>query len=154
MKTASGIPYWPSRDPIGEVGGMNLYGMLNNDTVNSWDYLGQLVEATYYIKAQTFVARSDKGKPLTCGKEKCSCGTNDENDTDNRDYGPLPKGTYKIYKRIKKGEKDFKGLGDAWILDPDDKPSPTEDDMWGQTGRDELSYSPVGEGPPKWAERF
>ena len=39
-KTASGRPYWPSRDPIGEEGGINLYGFVGNDGVNRWDYLG------------------------------------------------------------------------------------------------------------------
>jgi RHS repeat-associated protein len=32
---------WPSRDPIGERGGVNLYGFVGNDGVNQWDYLGQ-----------------------------------------------------------------------------------------------------------------
>jgi RHS repeat-associated protein len=31
---------WPSRDPIGEEGGMNLYGFVGNDGVNWWDLLG------------------------------------------------------------------------------------------------------------------
>ena len=31
---------WPSRDPIGESGGLNLYGMVGNDLLNRWDYLG------------------------------------------------------------------------------------------------------------------
>lgn len=31
---------WPSRDPIWEQGGLNLYGMIANDPVNAWDYLG------------------------------------------------------------------------------------------------------------------
>jgi RHS repeat-associated protein len=31
---------WPSRDPIGEGGGINLYGFVGNDGVNQWDYLG------------------------------------------------------------------------------------------------------------------
>jgi len=31
---------WLSRDPIAEAGGLNLYGMVGNDTVNFWDYLG------------------------------------------------------------------------------------------------------------------
>ncbi len=39
-KTVSGIPYWPSRDPIGERGGVNLYGFVRNDGVNLWDVLG------------------------------------------------------------------------------------------------------------------
>ena len=40
MKTASGIPYWPSRDPIGERGGMNLYGFVGNDGVDGIDLFG------------------------------------------------------------------------------------------------------------------
>jgi len=39
-KTASGRPYWPSRDPIGERGGVNLYGFVRNNGVNKWDILG------------------------------------------------------------------------------------------------------------------
>jgi len=31
---------WLSRDPIAERGGVNLYGMVGNDAVNRWDYLG------------------------------------------------------------------------------------------------------------------
>ena len=32
---------WPSRDPIEEEGGVNLYGFVGNDGVNRWDLLGQ-----------------------------------------------------------------------------------------------------------------
>jgi len=39
-KTASGRAYWPSRDPIEERGGYNLYGFVGNDGVNQWDILG------------------------------------------------------------------------------------------------------------------
>jgi RHS repeat-associated protein len=31
---------WPSRDPIEEEGGINLYGFVGNDGVNRWDRLG------------------------------------------------------------------------------------------------------------------
>jgi hypothetical protein len=31
---------WPSRDPIGERGGINLYGFVGNDGVNKWDIYG------------------------------------------------------------------------------------------------------------------
>ncbi len=31
---------WPSRDPIGERGGVNLYGFVGNNGVNKWDILG------------------------------------------------------------------------------------------------------------------
>jgi hypothetical protein len=39
-RIASGRAYWPSRDPIGERGGTNLYGMVGNDAVNKLDILG------------------------------------------------------------------------------------------------------------------
>lgn len=35
---------WPSRDPIGEEGGINLYGFVGNDGVNRWDLLGLATE--------------------------------------------------------------------------------------------------------------
>ncbi len=31
---------WPNRDPIGEMGGYNLYGFVGNDGINAWDKLG------------------------------------------------------------------------------------------------------------------
>ena len=31
---------WPSRDPIGEEGGINLYGFLGNRSINTYDILG------------------------------------------------------------------------------------------------------------------
>ncbi len=39
-KPVSGIPYWPSRDPIGEQGGVNLYGFVGNDGIDAIDLLG------------------------------------------------------------------------------------------------------------------
>jgi len=32
---------WPSRDPFGEVGGLNLMGFTDNNPVDKWDILGQ-----------------------------------------------------------------------------------------------------------------
>lgn len=31
---------WPSRDPIQEKGGLNLYAFVGNNPINEWDYLG------------------------------------------------------------------------------------------------------------------
>ena len=39
---------WPSRDPIGERGGVNLYGFVGNNGVTRWEYLG-LSDGGYFI---------------------------------------------------------------------------------------------------------
>jgi RHS repeat-associated protein len=38
---------WPSRDPIQERGGVNLYGFVGNDGVNRWDLFGLSGSATH-----------------------------------------------------------------------------------------------------------
>jgi hypothetical protein len=35
---------WLSRDPIGEKGGVNLYGFVENNPINRWDILGKISE--------------------------------------------------------------------------------------------------------------
>jgi len=45
-KIVSGRPSWPSRDPMEEEGGNNLYGFVSNDGVNQWDILGLTTEDT------------------------------------------------------------------------------------------------------------
>jgi RHS repeat-associated protein len=52
------IGRWPSRDPIGERGGLNLYGMVRNRSINSWDYLGLSEDNTRCCDAETIA----KGK--------------------------------------------------------------------------------------------
>jgi hypothetical protein len=39
-RTASGRAKWPSRDPLGERGGLNLYGMVGNNPLNLIDPFG------------------------------------------------------------------------------------------------------------------
>jgi len=33
---------WPSRDPVQEDGGLNLYGFVENSSINTWDLLGNV----------------------------------------------------------------------------------------------------------------
>lgn len=47
---------WPSRDPIEEWGGVNLYGFICNDGVNKWDILGLGVGQLYDTQAEASVA--------------------------------------------------------------------------------------------------
>ncbi len=45
---------WLNRDPIGKQGGINLYGMVENNAVNKWDYLGlRTVYIVYYLSPPT-----------------------------------------------------------------------------------------------------
>ena len=39
-RTVSGRSAWPSRDPIAEKGGMNLFGCVKNNPINHYDPLG------------------------------------------------------------------------------------------------------------------
>ena len=47
-KIASGRTHWPSRDPIEERGGINLYGMVGNDAMGNVDILGLLIKDSVY----------------------------------------------------------------------------------------------------------
>jgi len=49
---------WLNRDPIGENGGLNLYGFVDNDGINYWDYLGlQIYDNTVMVKADYVLTR-------------------------------------------------------------------------------------------------
>lgn len=45
---------WLSRDPIGEEGGLNLYGFVGNDGVNKWDMLGMWWKAHGMLTERSF----------------------------------------------------------------------------------------------------
>ncbi len=46
---------WKSRDPIEEEGGVNLYGFVNNDSVNRLDYLGMDFIAAGSLPLENFI---------------------------------------------------------------------------------------------------
>jgi hypothetical protein len=52
---------WPSRDPIEERGGINLYGFVGNDGVNKWDLLGLLIKKVPVYKRDMgwFIGNTD-----------------------------------------------------------------------------------------------
>jgi uncharacterized protein RhaS with RHS repeats len=54
---------WPSRDPIEEEGGMNLYGFVGNDGVGSWDYLGMY---NSIVDVKILGASTPYPQPLRC----------------------------------------------------------------------------------------
>ncbi len=41
------VSYWPSRDPIEEAGGINLYGFVGNEPIARWDRLGLRLTITW-----------------------------------------------------------------------------------------------------------
>jgi hypothetical protein len=51
-ETASGLPVWPSRDPMEEDGGLNLFGFVKNNPINQWDLLGQKTSCSDFSKTR------------------------------------------------------------------------------------------------------
>jgi RHS repeat-associated protein len=47
---------WPSRDPIGEVGGINLYGFVGNQSISVSDFLGLLIWYNTKVVSKSFIA--------------------------------------------------------------------------------------------------
>jgi len=92
---------WPSRDPIGEQGGLNLYAFVGNDGVNTWDYLGLAIVDEFYfpdsaenISYSFAPLESHQGGVTTTGMQaNCGCILNEENNC------------YEVYCRI---QLDFK----------------------------------------------
>ena len=73
---------WPSRDPIEERGGLNLYGVVGNDLTNSFDLFG-LKKCYRWMLITGF---NDKD-----GSDKKNLGDDDAADA-NRSYSPDGKG--------------------------------------------------------------
>jgi len=83
-ETASGMFYygfryydpvtgrWPSRDPIGERGGLNLYGFVENDGINRIDYLG--LKCTFRVFAGHTLNVSASIAAILAAGEGTGCG--------------------------------------------------------------------------------
>jgi RHS repeat-associated protein len=56
---------WPSRDPIEEEGGINLYAFVGNDSVNQFDVLGLKLPGTVWMRCLRCKNGSTKGQ-MTC----------------------------------------------------------------------------------------
>ena len=70
LRRQAGVGLWPSRDPVEESGGINLYAFVGNDGVNAWDILGMAevnnedysVDATYESTNQSCKKFKSKNK--------------------------------------------------------------------------------------------
>ena len=60
---------WPSRDPIEETGGINLYGFVGNDGIDKYDALGLEIATCYTLTGP------GKSRCLEWGEERVSNGT-------------------------------------------------------------------------------
>jgi uncharacterized protein RhaS with RHS repeats len=61
---------WPNRDPIGEKGGKNLYGMVGNDPVNKIDFLGLKKCEVVLLVGHSNVVR-DEGRRIASESGTC-----------------------------------------------------------------------------------
>ncbi len=61
---------WINRDPIGINGGINLYGMVGNDAVNKWDYLGWKISAADKAEKCKKAGGTPSGRRCCCGDSK------------------------------------------------------------------------------------
>jgi RHS repeat-associated protein len=61
---------WPSRDPIEEEGGINLYGFVGNDAVNRYDYIGMMGSPPAGPRLGYNDTTSKKDGAGTCGYAK------------------------------------------------------------------------------------
>jgi hypothetical protein len=57
-ESASGLRYWPNRDPLGEEGGINLYGFVGNNPINYVDKFG-----LDFWQSSTYFGYSDPPNP-------------------------------------------------------------------------------------------
>lgn len=75
----NGVSNWPSRDPIGEFGGLNLFQMVGNNTIGRWDFLGLHVYPPYYsfspaeYEQAPGQAEYSNGHTNFGGGKKCGC---------------------------------------------------------------------------------
>ena len=74
---------WPSRDPIQEKGGINLYEFVGNDSVNTWDFLGAFKGVNDNIQ---FI-KDVEGKPCNICCIKCKKTGDDIKIEDNGSIG-------------------------------------------------------------------
>jgi uncharacterized protein RhaS with RHS repeats len=59
----SGVFIWPNRDPIGELGGINLYGYVGNNPINWIDLFGLLLTDAQIANIVFNETRSLSGDP-------------------------------------------------------------------------------------------
>jgi RHS repeat-associated protein len=96
---------WISQDPIGERGGLNLYGMVNNNPVGNWDHLGtisssEITEIKFEEGFRACVYKDTKGKStIGYGTNMDRVGARKDFKKNGLDYTKLLNKTLKITKK-------------------------------------------------------
>jgi RHS repeat-associated protein len=89
---------WPSRDPIEEEGGLNLYGFVGNDGVGYWDLLG-LDWIEYTGEKVTWYDGDTGDRTVVLHTWKATSGMDDyqtKECAEIKDNGPIPPGDYEV----------------------------------------------------------
>jgi RHS repeat-associated protein len=134
---------WINRDPIGEVGGVNLYGYAANVPLRFTDALGLLVDAYFNVQQGLLtVVDRDTGASITLPADSGEQGTKKNNNPvyENKQGGPTPRGDYEILNRLYNEPEKWSDLDELqasgvgiWALDRlDDTP---RDDKGAGRGR-------------------
>jgi RHS repeat-associated protein len=101
---------WASRDPIGESGGVNLYGMVANRVVNRWDRLG-------LIDSMGNDSPDFTNLPPPAVEEKCNKGQMKEISMETLPYtagtDPETKEAQEMAEEIAERLGNFSGVGSA-----------------------------------------
>ena len=89
---------WLSEDPLGEAGGLNLYGYVGNAPVSAWDPLGLECTAVFdFSEYSLTVTDNDSGeKVVVTAFSGNGNDANNPNSTGKKNSGPLPLGEYSI----------------------------------------------------------
>jgi hypothetical protein len=92
------VSLWPSRDPIGEDGGWNLYGMVGNVPVSWVDFLGlDWIEYTGETVNWYEGEAGDRSKKKHCWKGTSGMeGSQSKENADQENEGPTPEGEYEV----------------------------------------------------------
>jgi RHS repeat-associated protein len=142
---------WLSRDPIGESGGRNLFGMVGNDGVNWVDILGldRLVfDGKQLCRMSDDLKECNKCWDAVSGKDLDGNGKFDdfsEDDQKQQNRGPIPEGEYELpSSKVKDPSKDGNWNTDDW--NDYEKNDGDGFKPW------KTNVSPRGTGP--WGDRF
>jgi RHS repeat-associated protein len=138
---------WPSRDPIGEQGGLNLYGFVGNRSTGWIDILGlDWLEYTGEKINLYAGALGDKTKLIkSCASTSGMPGFQDKDKTGKRELGPIPVGDYSV-NLVQDPERVAKHIRGAMIpgvgieqIPTSTKPESEKED-YGRPWNEEPSY--------------